>query len=166
VYDPARMRAHNEESILVAGPIEAVFDHACDADKLCALLTGWGPVPATTAITLLEGATQPAVGVRRRVQTSDGGELEEEVLAFERPLRHSYRLYGSFKGPAKLLVTQGWGDWRFEALGERETRVTWRYEFELRSVLALPFAIPMLKVAFAGMQRVGLRGLAAAFATP
>ncbi|MFV8756589.1 SRPBCC family protein [Nannocystaceae bacterium ST9] len=158
------MRVHNEESILVAGPVEAVFDHACDAAKLCALLTGWGPVPATTRIELLDGATTPAVGVRRRVQTSDGGELEEEVLAFDRPRRHTYRLYGAFKGPAKLLVREGRGDWRFEAVGERETRVHWRYEFELRSALAWPLAIPMIKVAFAGMQRSGLRGLAAAFA--
>lgn len=158
------MRVHNEESILVAGPIEAVFDHACDAAKLCKLLIGWGPVPATTKIELLDGATVPAVGVRRRVQTSDGGELEEEVLVFERPRRHDYRLYGDFKGPAKLLVREGRGAWRFEPVGERETRVHWRYEFELRSPLALPFAIPMLKVAFAGMQRRTLRGLAAVFA--
>jgi carbon monoxide dehydrogenase subunit G len=157
------MRVHNEESILVAGPVEAVFDHACDASKLSKLLTGWGPVPATTNIELLDGATALAVGVRRRVQTSDGAELEEEILAFERPRQHSYRLYGDFKGPAKLLVTEGRGDWRFEPVGARETRVHWRYEFELRSVLALPFAIPMIKVAFAGMQRSGLRGLAAVF---
>lgn len=157
------MRVHNEENILVAGPVEAVFDHACDAAKLCKLLIGWGPVPATTSIELLDDATQPAVGVRRRVRTSDGGELEEEILAFERPRQHSYRLYGEFKGLAKILVREGRADWRFEAVGERETRVHWRYEFELRSVLALPLAIPMMKVAFAGMQRSTLRGLAAVF---
>ncbi len=158
------MRVHNEETVIVAGPIEAVFDHVSDPAKLAKLLIGWGPVPATTSIELLGGATEPAVGVRRRVQTSDGGELEEEVLAFDRPRRHTYRLYGDFKGIAKLLVTEGQGDWRFESLGERETRVTWHYEFELRSVLALPIGLVMVKVAFAGMQRTGLRGLAAAFA--
>lgn len=158
------MRVHNEESILVAGPVEAVFDHACDASKLTALLTGWGPVPATTNIELLDGATELAVGVRRRVRTSDGGELEEEILVFDRPRQHGYRLYGGFAGLAKLLIREGRADWRFEAVGEHETRVRWRYEFELRSVLALPLAIPMMKVAFAGMQRSTLRGLAAVFA--
>lgn len=157
------MRVHNDESVVVPGPIEAVFDYACDADKLTALLVGWGPVPATTEIALLDGATEPAVGVRRRVRTADGAELEEEVLAFERPRRHTYRLYGEFAGLAKLLVTEGFGDWRFEAVGEAQTRVTWRYEFELRSVLALPLAIPMMKVAFSGMQKATLAGLVAAF---
>jgi hypothetical protein len=159
------MRVHNDESVLVAGPIEAAFDHACDAAKLCALLTGWGPVPATTSIELLDGATEPAVGVRRRVRTSDGAELEEEILAFERPRLHAYRLYGEFAGLARLLVKEGRADWVFEPVGEGETRVRWRYEFELRSVFALPLAIPMMKVAFAGMQRSTLRGLAAVFAT-
>lgn len=157
------MRVHTEQSIVVSGPIEAVFDHACDGAKLAKLLTGWGPVPATTAIELLDGATATAVGVRRRVMTSDGAALEEEVLAFDRPRRHTYRLYGAFKGPAKLLVREGEGDWAFESLGPDSTRVVWHYSFELRSPLAWPFGLAMIRVAFAGMMRTGLRNLARAF---
>lgn len=157
------MRVHTEQSIVVPGPIEAVFDHACEGATLAKLLTGWGPVPATTSIELLDGATTTAVGVKRRVHTSDGAALEEEVLAFDRPHRHTYRLYGNFRGPAKLLVREGQGDWTFASLGPNSTRVVWRYHFELRSPLLWPAGFAMIRVAFAGMMRAGLRNLAAAF---
>ncbi len=81
----------------------------------------------------------------------------------ERPTLHRYRLYGDFVGLAKLLVREGVGEFRFEALGPGQTRVTWSYSFELRSVLALPLGLAMVKIAFAGMQRASLARLAAVF---
>jgi hypothetical protein len=82
---------------------------------------------------------EPKVGARRRIELTDGSVMGEELLAFERPLRHAYRWTDPPALPLSLLVRRGTGDWTFtpEAGG---TRIAWSYRFELTSPLAWPLA--------------------------
>lgn len=156
------MRVFNTESIVVPGPRAAVFERAFALAEMPKLLRGWGPVPGVERAEMLDPG-EYAVGKIRRIHNTDGSSLDEEILAHEPPSAHSYRLYGNFRGLAKLLVTEGRGDWRFNELGESRTEVSWRYEFTLTSPLAWPLAVPMMKVAFANMQRGTLQRLRAGF---
>ena len=103
------------------------------------------------------------VGKVRRIHNTDGSSLDEEILIHEPPNAHAYRLYGDFRGIAKLLVREGRGDWTFVAIADAQTEVSWRYEFRLTSALAWPLALAMMKVAFANMQRGTLEQLRAGF---
>jgi hypothetical protein len=157
------MRVFHTESIVVPGPRAAVFERAFALQHMPKLLRGWGPVPAVERAELLDGGDY-AVGKVRRIHNSDGSSLDEEILVYEPPSAHAYRLYGNFRGLAKVLVTEGRGDWSFVALDESRTEVSWTYQFTLTSPLAWPLAVPMMKVAFANMQRGTLKLLAAEFA--
>ncbi|HVH97994.1 MAG TPA: SRPBCC family protein [Enhygromyxa sp.] len=157
------MRVSNIESIVVPGPREAVFERAFALAEMPKLLRGWGPVPGVERAELLDGG-EYAVGKVRRIHNTDGSSLDEEILEYDPPSAHAYRLYGNFRGLAKLLVIEGRGDWSFVVLGPSRTEVTWRYEFTLTSPLAFPLAVPMMKVAFANMQRGTLRLLQESFA--
>jgi hypothetical protein len=156
------MRVSNTESIVVPGPREAVFERAFNRTEMPKLLRGWGPVPGVERVELLDDGDY-AVGKIRRIHNTDGSSLDEEILAYAPPSAHEYRLFGDFRGLAKLLVREGFGEWRFIALDDSRTDVHWKYEFTLTSPLAWPLALPMMKVAFANMQRGTLRRLKAAF---
>lgn len=157
------MRVFNSETIVVPGPREAVFERAFALDWMPKLLRGWGPVPGVERAELLDEGDY-AVGKTRRIHNTDGSSLNEEILLHEPPSAHSYRLYGGFRGLAKVLVTEGRGDWSFVELDPQRTEVSWRYEFSLTSPLAWPLAVPMMKVAFANMQRGTLQRLRESFA--
>jgi len=157
------MRLSNTESVTVPAARAAVFKHAFDLEQMPKLLRGWGPVPGVERVELLAGG-EYAVGKVRRIFNTDGSSLDEEILIYDPPSAHSYRLYGEFQGLAKLLVCEGRGDWEFVALGPSETEVRWRYEFTLTSALAAPVGLIMMKIAFANMQRGTLKRLRAGFA--
>ncbi|HLT35480.1 MAG TPA: SRPBCC family protein [Enhygromyxa sp.] len=156
------MKVFNTESIVVPGARAEVFERAFSLAEMPKLLRGWGPVPGVERAELLDAGGY-AVGKIRRIHNTDGSSLDEEILVHEPPSAHSYRLYGDFRGLAKLLVSEGRGDWRFVALDDARTEVSWRYQFTLTSPLAWPLALPMMKVAFANMQRGTLKLLRAAF---
>jgi hypothetical protein len=156
------MRVSNTESIVVPGPREAVFERAFTLTEMPKLLRGWGPVPGVERAELIGGG-EYAIGKIRRIHNTDGSSLDEEILAYAPPSAHEYRLFGDFRGLAKLLVTEGFGEWRFLEHDESRTEVRWTYEFTLTSPLAWPLAVPMMKIAFANMQRGTLKRLKAAF---
>lgn len=157
------MRVHNTETIVIPAPREAVFERAFDRTQMPKLLRGWGPVPGVERAELLDG-DEYAVGKVRRIHNTDGSSLDEEILTYEPPSAHAYRLHGEFRGLAKLLVVEGRAEWRFVALDESRTEVRWTYEFTLTSALAWPLAVPMMKIAFANMQRRTLELLRESFA--
>ena len=157
------MRVESVAEVVVPGPPEAVFDYATNLEHLPRLFRGAGPVPSIEKAEVIGGGEQ-RVGARRRIHNGDGSVLEEEVLELDRPRSHRYSLYGDFQGLVRFLVRKGGGHWTFEPVeGGHETRVRWAYHFELTSPLALPLALPMMKVAFRAAQRRCLLNLAAAF---
>lgn len=142
----------------IDAPPERVFDVAVACETLPSLLQKLGPIPAITAMHLVDGA-RLATGVQRLVQMSDGTMLREEVLELDRPRRHRYRWLSPPAFPFSLLVRSAEGDWLFTA-SARGTRVEWTYTFELTSPLARPLALPA-RALFRRWMAQGLSNLAA-----
>lgn len=154
------MIVSNSETVVIAAAPAVVFERAFVPAEMVRILRGWGPVPATNEVELLGPV---AVGGFRRIHNADGSVLDEEILVHEPPHAHGYRLSGGFRGLAKLLVTEGRGDWTFTPIGEAQTEVRWTYQFTLRSPLAWPLGILMVQVVFGKMQRGALERLRAGF---
>src|SRR5262245_35546230 len=136
------MQLGTRAEIEVARPVERIFDFAVACETFPRVLLPLGPLPGVSGAEMLDGA-EPKPGARRRILLSDGSSVLEELLAFERPLRHCYRWVEPPRGALALLVRQGQGDWRF-APSARGTRIAWSYRFELTSALAAPLALPIV----------------------
>lgn len=140
-------------------PPEAVFALATDAARFPSLFRGYGPIPALRRITL-HGPL--AVGVTRDVEGEDGACMLETVTTLEPARRHAYTL-SRLRAPLSWLVRAGHADWTFATSGTG-TDVTWRYRFELTSVLAWPIAAPLLQVFMRGAMANCLKDIAAVVA--
>jgi hypothetical protein len=146
--------------VQIAAPPEAVFDTGADYRAFARFIHAYGPIPGIVSAQMHGGAA-PAAGVHRDVHISDRSTLEEVILAFDRPSRHSYRWVRPPAGPLALVVRVGEGDWLFEPVqGGRATRLIWTYSFELTSPLAYPAAL-VLRVVFARWMQKNLDRLRA-----
>jgi len=130
---------------------ERAFDFAAANEVFPRVLHAYGPIPGIASIEMLDGA-RLAIGSRRRVLMTDGSEILEEVLAYDRPERHRYRWMNPPKPPFSLLVSRGEGDWIFRPSGSG-TRIEWTYTFDLTSPLAALPAKLVLGIFRRWMQR-------------
>jgi hypothetical protein len=136
------MRISTSATIEVSRPREQVFDCACACATYEKLFKARGPIAGIVKAHMIDGAS-PATGTRRRIELSDGGVIEESVLAWDRPARHTYRWTRGLRGVGKLLVRSGEGDWIFrETAGG--TRIEWGYTFELTTPVVYPAALIMV----------------------
>ena len=85
---------------------------------------------------------------------TDGTVLEEVILAYDPPVKHSYGWEGGAKLPFSLIVRSGTGTWTFTEV-EGGTRIVWSYTFGLTSALAYPVAWPIAQL-FRGWMQQGL----------
>jgi len=131
-----------------------VFDLAASCEGFPRFIHRLGPIPGVTHAELVDAAV-PKSGVRRRISTTDGNVIEEELLAFERPSRHRYRWRNRPPLPFRLLVSGAEGDWSFAPIAGG-TRIVWDYRFELTS----PFVYPLAAVGMALFRRWMQRALA------
>ncbi len=76
---------------------------------------------------LLNGATQVAVGVREWVRAYTGLSMEVEYVSYNPPHAVAMKMV---RGP--FFFAQFAGSWRFKAVNETETAVTFRYSFKTR----------------------------------
>ena len=117
-----------------------IFDLMVDAAGFPACFDGYGLIPAIRSIRLAEPL---AVGVVRHIYNADNSVLNERVTVVDKPHRHAYILSG-FQAPFSWLVRQGEADWRLiEKAGG--TKVSWTYEFTLKSALVFPLCFLLLK---------------------
>src|SRR5258705_2818027 len=119
------MQMRTSTTIEIARPREAVFDFACACETYTKLFRPRGLVAGIAKAEMIDGAALGA-GARRRIEMSDGAVLEEDVVAFHRPKRHTYRWKGGLAAPAKFLVRAGEGDWTFSDQ-RGGTRIDWNY---------------------------------------
>jgi hypothetical protein len=140
------MKVETRASVTVPVAREQAFALATDMANFHRYFKGSGPIPSVRKVVWHPGA-QPVPGAKRDVHNSDGSVIVEELLELTVPARHRYRLVSGFKPPFSWLVEFAEGDWRFtpETTG---TRIDWHYVFQLRSPLALPVALPIVKIFF------------------
>lgn len=130
-------------SIVIPRPREEVFAFSCENDTFERHLRPLGPVAGLQRAEFFEGDSLEKGG-RRRITLTDGSVLEEVILDYEPPRRHRYRWSSSgLRGPFALLVRSGTGCWDFGEVSEG-TRIEWGYDFELKSPLFYPLALPVL----------------------
>jgi len=129
--------------LTVAYPPEQVFDLVGDHRNFPRTIAKTLLVPGVVRSEPLPGSAESGVGSRRRLTLTDGSSMDEEVLAFERPVEHSYRWLKPPPMPIALIVRSAAGSWRFTPEGAG-TRIHWSYRFELSSPLVLPFALPLV----------------------
>lgn len=122
-------------SFVAASP-ERSFDFTNDAANLVSFV-GYGPIPGIREA-VYETPGEPTLGSRRRVSNTDGTEHAEEIVAFERPSRHTTRITG-IAPPFAWLVRYGEDEWRFTER-DRGTEIDRTFTFELTTPLAAPVA--------------------------
>jgi hypothetical protein len=107
---------------------------------------GYGPVPGMNRKELTEDREQLQVGVVRRVYGQDGSVLHERILRLDRPHLYAYEIISGFSFRLGLLVQYAYTEWQFELGPAHSTRLTWRYRFNLTSLLAYPLALLIVKI--------------------
>ncbi len=140
-------------SVVIPRPRDEVFAFATDSTNTPRTIRARGPFPGITKMEMREGQVL-AKGALRNVYTTDGACLEETILAYDPPLKHSYGWEGGAKPPFSWIVKSGRGNWDFtETSGG--TRIVWTYTFGLTSALAYPLAAPIAWL-FKGYLQQGL----------
>lgn len=140
------------DSVLVDVPRQR-FVAWSNTMELGDLLQGDNGLPGVVRTDTLRGNPDPEqdrTGYRRRIVLSDGHFTAEEILA-DQPTEFRYIVWGytNFVG---LLVDHAIGEFRFESLGD-QTRVSWTYSFQPRSVVARPFLSRFVNTTWAGLMR-------------
>jgi uncharacterized protein YndB with AHSA1/START domain len=149
------MKLTEHASVEIPRPVEQVFDFATSCEGFPRFIWAFGPIPGITRAEML-GGLAPKAGAERHIHMTDGNVVEEELLAYDRPSRHSYRWLKPPAFPFSIIVRTAQGDWRFTA-ANGGTRIDWDYTFELTSPLALPLAAPLMMIFRRWMQRTLLR---------
>ncbi|MEX0268407.1 SRPBCC family protein [Leptolyngbyaceae cyanobacterium UHCC 1019] len=151
------MQVQTHVQIFIDAPIEQVFDCSIDCQNLPKFFTGYQGIPAILSATTTDGLPLHE-GSRRIVQNSDGSEIEETIVALQRPTLQDYKLLGGFKPPFSWLVHSASGRWLHRAINPG-TQTIWQFEFEMRNVLAYVVFLALVKHPFETAQRLCLANL-------
>jgi hypothetical protein len=101
---------------------------------LTSIFTGYGPLPSVTDTQV--GAWDKA-GQTRTVHFSDRSSAQERLTKYEHPGYFSYTV-SNFTSLLRFLTTSAHGEWWFSVGALGQTHIKWRYEFNARSILAIP----------------------------
>lgn len=151
------MRIKTEVAVEVAAPKEVVFEYATNPKNFPKFFKGAGPIPAVTKIENTNGEETRA-GTIRKVTSSDGAVMMEEMIEFDPPEHQRYILKSGIKAPLSFLVKSGGGEWDFLKT-KRGTMVIWRFHFELSSPVVYPIGALLVKVFFKTAMMRCLKGM-------
>lgn len=151
------MQITTNAEIIVPTGVERSFALATDSPRFPRYFKGRGPIPAVLKVEWHAGH-RPEAGARRNIHNADGSVLVEEVLELTPPQCHRYRLLSGFKPPFSWMVAHADGSWQFTETGGH-THMRWDYAFVLRSPLAWPVVLPIVKVFFRGAMQDCLRAM-------
>jgi len=120
---------------------DVLFDTFMPID-LTEIMTGYGPLPAVSAIETQSGPWD-SVGAERTIRLADGTSMLEVITDVDRPRGFSYTL-SDMTSILRLLVDRFHGSWRFLTTSTDDqsvcVQVTWRYRFDLRSRFTWPIS--------------------------
>lgn len=136
------MNVSTSASVVIPKPRDEVFELCCRNETYERHLQPRPPVAGVRKVDFFDGHTLK-VGDHRRVTLTDGSVLDEAILEYAPPVRHSYRWGTGLKGPFALMVRSGTGTWEFTEV-DGGTRVEWGYDFALKSPLFYPLALPIM----------------------
>lgn len=151
------MQVQTNVQIFIDAPIEQVFDCSIDCQNLPRFFTGYQGIPAILSATTTDGLPLHE-GSTRIVQNSDGSEIEEAIVALQRPTLQAYKLLRGFKPPFSWFVHSASGRWLYRAINPG-TQITWQFEFEIRNVLAYFVFLALVKHPFQTAQHICLANL-------
>jgi len=137
-----------ESSIEIAAGQADLFDLAQDY----ALRLEWDPF--VRSLSFRDGAEQSAAGVRVSVRAKNGLSMEVVFVTFDRPRSVAMKMTD---GPS--FFKHFAGSWRFDAIDEARTRVTFKYNFETRWRVLRPLFNPIIDRRFARDIEARLAGL-------
>jgi Polyketide cyclase / dehydrase and lipid transport len=113
----------------------ATFEHIVPID-LTSIFKGYGVLPSVTGIQNQVGDWDTA-GQTRTVHLSDRSSAQERLTKYEYPRYFSYTV-SDFTNSLRFLTTSANGEWWFSVSLSGQTTIKWRYEFNARSILAVP----------------------------
>lgn len=133
------------------GPVTRLFDEVVAEDVLPKVLRRYLLVPAVVGT---EGLTGPwsTPGSQRRVRTSDGRALREEVTVWQRPHSFGYRVEG-FTGIMGHLVNHAVGHWTFSG-DDSGSAFSWTYTFFARTRWAAPIVAAFIRLMWSVRERL------------
>lgn len=137
-----------ESSIVISVPKDQLFALAQDYY----VRLEWDPF--LSDMRFLDGAKEPAVGVRVWVKSRRGLTMEVEYTSVNPPDRVATKM---LKGP--FFFEQFAGTWRFEAESDNRTRVHFRYSFKSRWQALRFLADPIIRFIFLRDIQARLKGL-------
>jgi hypothetical protein len=111
------------------------FEHIVPID-LTSIFKGYGPLPSVTGTQNQIGGWDTA-GQTRTVHLSDNSSAQEVLTKYEHPHYFSYTV-SNFTSLLRFLTTSANGEWWFSIGTLGQTNIKWRYEFNARSILAVP----------------------------
>jgi hypothetical protein len=141
----------------VARPRLEVYDFAVAAENQAVMLEETAHLPGVVECTMLDGAGV-VNGARRRCLLTDDTVVIEELIEIDRPRHYGYFWATPAAPPLDVILEHAEASWSFDATA-RGTRVTWRYDLELTSPLAIPAAL-VLAPFFRSWMKAGLERLA------
>jgi hypothetical protein len=103
---------------------------------LTSIFKGYGPLPSVMGTQNQIGAWD-AAGQTRTVHLSDNSSAQELLTRYEYPCYFSYTV-SNFTSLLRFLTTSANGEWWFSVGTLGQTHIKWRYEFNARSILAVP----------------------------
>ncbi|MGD9212654.1 MAG: hypothetical protein PVI90_17860 [Desulfobacteraceae bacterium] len=119
---------------------------------LSAIFTGYGLLPAVTAIQDQMGAWN-SPGQTRTVRLADGSKAKEMLSQYSFPEYFSYTII--FTGILGCLATSADGKWWFESRSPSKTHIEWHYVFYPRSVFLFPL-LWFIKILWQGYMQKAL----------
>jgi hypothetical protein len=111
------------------------FEHIVPID-LTSIFKGYGPLPSVTGTQNQIGDWDTA-GQTRTVHLSDNSSAQEVLTKYEHPRYFSYTV-SNFTSSLRFLTNSANGEWWFSIGTLGQTNIKWRYEFNARSILAVP----------------------------
>jgi ribosome-associated toxin RatA of RatAB toxin-antitoxin module len=137
-----------EQSVVIDAPAPALFELSQDYKRRL----GWDPFLRSAE--LVNGAMEPAVGVRALCVDRKGTGMETEYVSYNPPRAAAVKMT---RGP--WFLESFAGSWRFEELKPGQTRVAFCYGLRARPRLLSWMMTPILARVFARETRRRLMAL-------